>query len=68
MAAIKFKQEAGFAGPHELAMLLKWGFARLARVKNGFEVRGFLDVDDYIAWRAQEEGTKCGTFCWVSSA
>ena len=56
LADIKFRQEASFSGPHELAMFLKWGLARVARVKNGFEVRGFLDIDDYIVWRAQEEG------------
>lgn len=56
LANTKFLTEAGFAGPHELSMLLKWGLARIARVKNGYEVRGFLEIDDYMVWRMQEEG------------
>lgn len=56
LANAKFLQEAGFAGPHELSLLLKWALARIARVKNGFEIRGFLDLDDYSTWRIQEEG------------
>ncbi|KAF9518517.1 hypothetical protein BS47DRAFT_1379808 [Hydnum rufescens UP504] len=35
--------------------VLKWGLARLARVTSGFELRGFLDFSDYLAWRIQEE-------------
>jgi hypothetical protein len=58
-----FLQEARFSGPHELGMLLKWGLARIARVKTGYEVRGFVEHDDYMTWRASEEGVLCIVEC-----
>lgn len=52
----KWREEAAFAGPHELAMLLRWGLARIVRLEKGIEVRGFLTWDNYVLWRQQEQG------------
>lgn len=60
-----FLQEARFAGPHELSMLLKWGLARIARVKTGYEVRGFIELDHYMTWRASEEGVSAPICCFA---
>ncbi|KAF8329758.1 uncharacterized protein EI90DRAFT_1341600 [Cantharellus anzutake] len=54
-AEAKWREELKFADPHALAMVLKWGLARIARVQSGFEVRGFISLDDYILWRSKEE-------------
>ena len=43
--------------------MLKWGLARIARVTSGFELRGFLDFNDYLAWRIQEEGENIPHLC-----
>ena len=53
----KWRQEAQFAGPHELGMCLRWGLARAVRIINGLEVRGLLNYDSYIDWRDSESGT-----------
>jgi hypothetical protein len=52
----KWRDEARFAGPHELGICLRWGLARVARVFGGQEVRGLLSYDSYIEWRDSELG------------
>ncbi|GJJ14101.1 hypothetical protein Clacol_008358 [Clathrus columnatus] len=49
--------EARFSGPHELAMLLRWGLARIVRLINGQESRGFLNWEIYLRWREEEAAT-----------
>lgn len=51
-----WREDATFAGPHELAMLLRWGLARIVRLERGVEVRGFVTWDNYVLWRQQEQG------------
>ncbi|KAG8824394.1 hypothetical protein FRC17_009122 [Serendipita sp. 399] len=51
----RWREEAAFAGPHELAMLLRWGLARIVRLERGVEVRGFLDWESYVLWRQEEQ-------------
>jgi hypothetical protein len=53
----KWREEAQFAGPHELGMCLRWGLARAVRVVGGLEVRGLLNYESYIEWRDSESGT-----------
>jgi len=53
----KWRQEAQFAGPHELGMCLRWGLARAVRIVGGLEVRGLLNYEFYIEWRDSEAGT-----------
>lgn len=52
----QWREEARFAGPHELAMLLRWGLARIVRLEQGVEVRGFVTWESYVLWRQQEQG------------
>lgn len=52
----QWREEAKFAGPHELAMLLRWGLARIVRVEGNVELRGFLSFENYVHWRRAEEG------------
>lgn len=56
-AQAQWREEARFAAPHELAMGLRWGLARIVRVYGGQEVRGLLDYQEYVLWRDQEAGT-----------
>lgn len=51
----QWREEAAFAGPQELAMLLRWGLARIVRLERGIEVRGFITWDTYVLWRQQEQ-------------
>ncbi|OCH84945.1 hypothetical protein OBBRIDRAFT_891493 [Obba rivulosa] len=51
----QWREEAQFAGPHELGMCLRWGLARVVRIIGGQEVRGILAYDHYAAWRDAEE-------------
>ncbi len=51
-----WREEAAFAGPHELGMCLRWGLARLVRIVGGQEVRGMLSFDTYVEWREAEAG------------
>jgi hypothetical protein len=53
----KWREEAQFAGPHELGMCLRWGLARAVRIVGGLEVRGLLNYESYIDWRDSESGT-----------
>lgn len=53
----KWREEAQFAGPHELGMCLRWGLARVVRIVGGLEARGLLNYEAYIDWRDSESGT-----------
>ncbi|KAH8105374.1 hypothetical protein BXZ70DRAFT_887431 [Cristinia sonorae] len=49
-----WRDEAKFAGVHELGMFLRWGLARVVRVIGGQEVRGLVSYDQYMEWREAE--------------
>lgn len=61
----KWRQEAQFAGPHELGMCLRWGLARAVRIVGGLEVRGLLNYESYIEWRDSEPGTLLFFFSYL---
>ncbi|KAG7442004.1 uncharacterized protein BT62DRAFT_1011045 [Guyanagaster necrorhizus] len=50
----RFREEARFAGPHELGMLLRWGLGRLVRIADGQEERGIISWDHYTDFRDSE--------------
>ncbi|KAK0190140.1 hypothetical protein F5146DRAFT_1225067 [Armillaria mellea] len=51
----RFREEARFAGPHELGMLLRWGLGRLVRIADdGQEERGLISWDHYTDFRDSE--------------
>jgi Meiotically up-regulated protein Msb1/Mug8 domain len=54
---IKWREEAQFSGPHELAMALRWGLARIVRISQGQETRGIISWETYLRWREDEGGT-----------
>ncbi|EMD35972.1 hypothetical protein CERSUDRAFT_138713 [Gelatoporia subvermispora B] len=54
-ATRQWRDEARFAGPHELGMCLRWGLARVVRIVGGQEVRGILAYEFYAAWRDAEQ-------------
>ncbi|KAG9096851.1 hypothetical protein FRC06_008265 [Ceratobasidium sp. 370] len=54
----RFREEARFAGPHEVAMTIRWGLARIVRMVNGTETHGFMDFDVYRAWKMSEESQR----------
>lgn len=56
VAEQKFAEDAKFAGPHELAMLLRWGLARILRLVEGQEMKGILNWEFYLRWREDEAG------------
>ncbi|KIK71712.1 hypothetical protein GYMLUDRAFT_343141 [Collybiopsis luxurians FD-317 M1] len=51
----RWREEASFAGMHELGMCLRWGLARVARIYDGAECRGLLNWDYYLQWAQQEQ-------------
>ncbi|KAL0566142.1 hypothetical protein V5O48_015876 [Marasmius crinis-equi] len=51
----KWREEARFAGMHELGMVLRWALARVVRVSGGQECRGLLAYEWYSQWRDEEE-------------
>lgn len=51
-----WKEEAKFAGPHELGMCLRWGLARVVRVSGGQDVRGLIPWECYLQFRDSEAG------------
>lgn len=55
----QWREEAQFAGPHELGMCLRWGLARVVRIVRGSEVRGLLSYESYVEWREAEVGACC---------
>ncbi|KAG8778196.1 hypothetical protein FRC12_025108 [Ceratobasidium sp. 428] len=54
----RFREEARFAGPHEVAMTIRWGLARIVRIVNGTETHGFMDFEVYRAWRMSEQSQR----------
>lgn len=52
----KWREEARFAGPHELAMCLRWGLARVIRSVGGQDVRGLVSWEHYVDFRESEAG------------
>ncbi|KAJ1304068.1 hypothetical protein OPQ81_008475 [Rhizoctonia solani] len=57
-AEARFREEARFAGPHEVAMTIRWGLARIVRIVNGAETHGIMDFDVYRAWRMNEQAQR----------
>ncbi len=55
-AEMKWREEARFAGPHELGMCLRWGLARVIRSVGGQDVRGLLSYEHYLEFRETEAG------------
>lgn len=55
-AEAKWREEARFAGPHELGMCLRWGLARVIRSIGGQDVRGLVSWEQYIEFRDSEAG------------
>ncbi|KAF9234382.1 hypothetical protein BU15DRAFT_52692 [Melanogaster broomeanus] len=49
-----WREEARFAGPHELGMCIRWGLARVVRVVGGQAVRGLISWDHYTEFRDTE--------------
>ncbi|KAJ3494973.1 hypothetical protein NLJ89_g10702 [Agrocybe chaxingu] len=50
----KWREEARFAGPHELGMCLRWGLARVIRSIGGQDVRGLVSWEHYAEFRESE--------------
>lgn len=59
-AEAKWREEAQFAGPHELGMCLRWGLARVIRSVGGQDVRGLISWEHYVEFRDSE----AGEFSW----
>ncbi|PFH49544.1 hypothetical protein AMATHDRAFT_76152 [Amanita thiersii Skay4041] len=57
-AEAKWRDEARFAGLHELGMCLRWGLARVVRISRGMEVRGLIAWDHYVKFRDSEAALK----------
>jgi hypothetical protein len=55
-AEVKWREEARFAGPHELGMCLRWGLARVIRSVGGQDVRGLVPWEHYVDYRESEAG------------
>lgn len=58
----RWREEARFAGPHELGMCLRWGLARVVRVVGGQAVRGLISWEHYVEFRDSEAGTHHSIF------
>lgn len=52
----KWREEATFAGAHELGMCLRWGLARVIRSVGGQDVRGLVSWEHYVDFRETEAG------------
>jgi len=52
----RWRDEAKFAGLHELGMCLRWGLARVVRSVGGQDVRGLIAWDQYVKFRDSEAG------------
>ncbi|KAG5645311.1 hypothetical protein DXG03_006500 [Asterophora parasitica] len=50
----KWRDEARFAGHHELGMCLRWALARVIRSVGGHDVRGLISWDRYVEFRDSE--------------
>lgn len=55
-AELRWREEARFAGPHELGMCLRWALARVVRSVGGQDVRGLIAWDQYTEFRDAEAG------------
>ena len=55
-AEARWREEARFAGPHELGMCLRWGLARVIRSVGGQDVRGLVSWEHYVDFRESEAG------------
>lgn len=55
-AEARWREEARFAGPHELGMCLRWGLARVIRSFGGQDVRGLISWEHYTEFRDSEGG------------
>ena len=53
-AESQWREEARYVGPHELAMCLRWGLARVIRSVGGQDVRGLVSWDHYVQFRDSE--------------
>ncbi|KAG6841180.1 hypothetical protein C0991_001106 [Blastosporella zonata] len=53
-AEVRWRDEARFAGPHELGMCLRWGLSRAIRSVGAQDVRGLLSWDRYVEFRDSE--------------
>ena len=76
----KWREEAKFAGMHELGMCLRWRLARVVRIQTyssgesttpspgegslGTELRGLIPWEHYTHWRDQEAAL--GYYAWQS--
>jgi len=52
----KWREEARYVGPYELAMCLRWGLARVIRSIGGQDVRGLVSWEHYVQFRDSEAG------------
>lgn len=50
----RWREEARFAGAHELGMCIRWGLARVVRVVGGQPVRGLISWEHYTEFRDSE--------------
>ncbi|KAI6024223.1 hypothetical protein EDC04DRAFT_2574384 [Pisolithus marmoratus] len=50
----RWRDEARFAGAHELGMCIRWGLARVVRVVGGLPVRGLISWEHYTEFRDSE--------------
>lgn len=50
----KWREEAKFAGPHDLGTFLRWGLARIVRIVDGREERGLVAWEHYTTFRDSE--------------
>lgn len=55
-AESQWREEARYVGPHELAMCLRWGLARVIRSVGGQDVRGLVSWEHYVQFRDSEVG------------
>lgn len=53
-AEAQWREEARFAGLHELGMTLRWGLAKVVRSVGGQDVRGLLNWEIYAEFRDSE--------------
>ena len=66
----RWREEARFAGPHELGMCIRWGLARVVRVVGGHAVRGLISWEHYAEFQDSEAGmiVSCLQFTSMSHA
>ncbi|KAI6024237.1 hypothetical protein EDC04DRAFT_3143412 [Pisolithus marmoratus] len=65
-AEYRWRQEARFAGAHELGMCIRWGLARVVRVVGGQATRGLISWEHYTDFRDSEAGMS-GSFIFPKS-